>query len=76
MAFLSLLPVRLIPPLSRGIKEHVQADTQQPRRQLLRIIMCHGMAGDCDALAACSGERQRRGVYLWRMETSCPKSVP
>eukprot|EP00966_Prymnesium_polylepis_P288216 6657092-Prymnesium_polylepis.1 len=62
MAFLCLLRVRPWPPLSRGIKEHLQArDTQQPRRQLLRIIKRRGMAGGCAALSACSGERQRRG---------------
>eukprot|EP00966_Prymnesium_polylepis_P199587 4625480-Prymnesium_polylepis.2 len=31
------------------------------------------MAGDCGALSACSGERQRRGVYLVRTVASPPE---
>ena len=35
LAALTFLPVRPMPPLSRGIKEHLQADRQQIRQSLL-----------------------------------------
>ena len=64
VVFSGFLSVWLATASSAGTKVHLQAGGEQPVSRLLRTIMRRGMAGDCAALSPCSGERQRRGVYL------------
>ena len=62
--FLCLLPVRPMPPLSRGMKEHLQTHKQHlSKLQLDRSNRTEPVV-DPAVLAACSGQQRRRAMYL------------
>ena len=64
LAALTLLPVRPMPPLSRGIKEHLQADRQQIRQSLLAATPHMDMGQGWGRSQARASELQWHSMYL------------
>ena len=63
--FLCFLPVRPMPPLSRGIKVHLHADRLHVSEQGLDTDMEHAKIHVCAAVAARACASMQRARYLW-----------